>query len=178
MNRKKAMKKITSLFILICAASQLYGMEPEQKMGAFGELPDELHKEIVNALVESKDLGQVIAAVKVASVLQGVQYNTLEDFTALINILAKKFPDISRKEIAEKFQKNLKYSEIPELLRREAYQYGSTDNMTLLLTSNLKDSIFNNIGLWGWVADGHGGSETAEYIQKHFPNIFKHNLQL
>ena len=82
---------------------ELRRTEPEQKMGAFGQLPPELHKVIVNALAQSNNLEQVIEAIKVAGILSGVRYDNLKDFTALMDILAKKFPDMSRQEIAAKF---------------------------------------------------------------------------
>ncbi len=57
--QRKKMKKLVLLLTIVCAG-QLYGMEPEQKMGAFGKLPQELHKEVANALAKSKDLEQAI----------------------------------------------------------------------------------------------------------------------
>lgn len=81
------MKKVFLLCALVCAG-QMYGME---KMGTFGELPEELHQEIVRALLNSKDLDQVIDAIKVASVLRGVRYDDLADFTKLVHALADKF---------------------------------------------------------------------------------------
>jgi len=94
-------KKLILLCTMICA-SELYGMEP-QTMGAFASLPEELHKEIVNALVKSNDLGQVIEAIQLASTLRGLRYDKLQDFTKLVHVLAKKF-NTGTREIASEFE--------------------------------------------------------------------------
>ncbi len=96
------MKKIILLFTIICAG-QLYGMEEAPKMGAFGDLPEDVHKVIVQALATSNNLEQTIEAIKVASVLRGVRYDNLKDFTKLVHILADKFNTTTAK-IAKEFK--------------------------------------------------------------------------
>lgn len=85
------MKKLILLFTILCAGA-LNAMEPEQKMGAFGELPKELHPEIVKKALESSNTPKkAVKAITVASALQGVKYDNLEDFTRLVHRVAKKF---------------------------------------------------------------------------------------
>lgn len=91
------MKKIALLFTILCAG-QLYGMESErsmygmEKMGAFGELPKDIHHEIVKKAIESsKNLEDVIQAINVACAIHGACYDNLKDFTKLVHILADKF---------------------------------------------------------------------------------------
>lgn len=81
------MKKITFLFIILCTG-QIYGMEQEQSLG---NLPKEIHHEIVKALATSNNFGDTVQAVSIASALQGVRYDNLKNFTALVHILADKF---------------------------------------------------------------------------------------
>jgi len=106
------MKKIALLLTIVCAG-QLYGMEPsvaeamagrpeKGNLGDFEQLPEEVHGVIVKALATSNDLEQTIEAIKVASALQGVQYDNLKDFTTLVHILADKF-DIPTAEVAQQF---------------------------------------------------------------------------
>jgi len=83
--------KIALLFTILCAG-QLYGMELKRgNLGAFEQLPEDVHKVIIKALATSNDLEQTIEAIKVASALQGVRYDNLKDFTKLVHILADKF---------------------------------------------------------------------------------------
>ena len=96
------MKKTALLFTILCVG-QLYGMEnPHPELGAFGQLPEELHKEIVKTLATSNNLEATIGAIKVAGTLQGVRYDNLKDFTRLVNVLADTF-GVSTVEVAKKF---------------------------------------------------------------------------
>ncbi len=92
------MKKAALLFTLLCAG-QLYGMEAEN----IGGLPVDVHNEMIKtALATSDNLEETIKVIQFASALRGIKYDNLKKLTALMDILAKKFPDISRKEFAEK----------------------------------------------------------------------------
>ncbi len=56
------------------------------------DLPQDVRDEIIKmALPSSDNLDETIKAIK-ASVLRGVRYDNLKTFTALMNVLAKKFP--------------------------------------------------------------------------------------
>ncbi len=71
-------------------------------------LPHELKLEIfTTALAASKDVDETINTLKIFSALHGVQhdklFNNLKNFTALMDVLTKKFPNLSREDIAEKF---------------------------------------------------------------------------
>ncbi len=83
-------------------------------MGDFGDLLPELHGEIVRALAKSKDLGQTIEAIKVAGTLRGLRYDNFKDFTRLVGVLAEKFLDLTREEIAKNFNTPIakQYSEL------------------------------------------------------------------
>jgi len=101
------MKKIFLLFTIICAG-QLYGMEVLEP--SYGSLPRELKQEIINTVLEiintteeSNNLSQTIVMIKIFSILHGIEYNTLPLFNGLMNRLAKKFPDINRRDIARNF---------------------------------------------------------------------------
>jgi len=104
------MKKITLLFTILCAG-QLYGMEAQN----ISDLPKDVHNEIIKmALATSDNLDEAIKAIKVASALRGIKYDNLKKFTALVGVLAQKFPDLSREEIAQNFNTPLakQYSEL------------------------------------------------------------------
>ncbi len=94
------MKKLILLFTMACAAGQLYGMLEVQNIM---DLPEDVRNKIISmALPSSDNLDETIKAIKVG-VLRGVRYDNLKTFTALMDVLAKKFPNILRKKIAEKF---------------------------------------------------------------------------
>ncbi len=118
------MKKITLLFTILCAG-QLYGMEEPPKMGAFGDLPEDVHKVIVQSLATSNNLEQTIEAIKVAGALQGVRYDNLKDFTKLVHILAKKF-SVPTEKVATVFKTptSLKYL---EMINNETLRYMEGD---------------------------------------------------
>ena len=108
----KNMKKLILLFTIVCAG-QLYGMEPEHKMGDFGELPKDVHNEIKMALASNDTLEETIKAIKVASVLWGARYDSLENFTKIAHRLANEF-GVSTSEVADKFGTSIakKYNEL------------------------------------------------------------------
>ncbi len=136
------MKKLILLFTIVCATGQMYGMEPQRgSLGAFEQLPEELRQEIVKALAKSNDLEQVIGAIKVASIFQGVPYGNLQSATGLVRALTKKFPDKSREEIILALEKPEAYKELVTILEtnknlRDIYAAIKSQN---ILQGNLKD---------------------------------------
>jgi hypothetical protein len=100
------MKQTILILILLCA-STLNCLQPTTKeleiYKSLAALP-ELQKEIIAAaLATTKNLDEAIHMIEKLSILRGIRYDNLKNFTALMNILAKKFPDITRQEIAQKF---------------------------------------------------------------------------
>ncbi len=101
------MRKLILLFTIACATGQLYGMEPQNILEAQNimDLPEDVRNEIFETVFTSgaNTLQGTIDLVKVKSALLGISYDNLKTFTALMDVLAKKFPNILRKKIAEKF---------------------------------------------------------------------------
>lgn len=92
------------LFTILCAG-QIYGMEKEQPSG--GPLVPDVYTEILKKVVErSNTLADAIQAVDIASVLQGIRYDNLKNFTRLVHILADKF-HITTQEAAHKIASSL-----------------------------------------------------------------------
>jgi hypothetical protein len=114
-------RKLFALCTLLFCAHQLYGMEQQPSyqtspkelttreiLDIYKALPIELKRDIIiSALAANGDIDQAVDTIENTSMLYGVQFdklfNNLKDFTALMNVLAKKFPTISRREIAKKF---------------------------------------------------------------------------
>lgn len=105
------MKKITLILAILCT-NALNGMDPTSTEQKTKELEiyklltaiPELQKEIITAaLATAKNIDEAIHMIEKLSILGGVRYDNLKNFTTLINIVAKKFPDITRQEIAQKF---------------------------------------------------------------------------
>lgn len=128
--KKLQNKWIISLSIVmlmgIANTAVLYGMEPEQPF--YKTLPKELKQEIINkALATSTNLTQAINAIKNASILHRVQFDTLfdnlEDFTKLAHILADKFNQ-NPLQIAEQFKKPTakRYILLTEKLEANVYR--------------------------------------------------------
>lgn len=89
---------------MVCTAGQLYGMEAEN----ISNLPQDIHNQIVKKAIElSNTIENAIEAVKVACTLQGACYNNLKEFTILIDILEEKFPALSHRQIATKFNTSI-----------------------------------------------------------------------
>lgn len=107
--------------ILLCTmlyAGQMYSMDPtslpelrrtgpEQKTEYWNLLPKEVLGLVVQALYTSNNPDEAIHAIIAMSqtnkALNQLIHGDIKNFTALMNLLAKKFPTMSRKDIAEKF---------------------------------------------------------------------------
>lgn len=72
-------------------------------------------------------------------------------------------------DIVTIFKSENRLSEFASMICKEAYRCGSTDNVTVIITPL---SHMNNSAIFGFVTDGHGGSEVADYIQANFAIIF------
>lgn len=192
------MKKLILLFTMVCATNQLYGMEqatPKETL-----LPDLKQKITHMASSASKNLNEAINALESASTFYGVQFDklffdNLKDFTALVNLLAKKFPDKSRKEIAEKFKTPIakKYVHLGEklannwkkkdiltqLIKEGVDLYYSityaTDEGVYLLTPLNRATMSKNVEIVQLLLDAGAnpnykdslGKTAFEYIDKH-----------
>jgi hypothetical protein len=110
------MKKMVLLVTMVCAG-QLYGM------GDMSKLPKEVQVLVIQALNSGKDIDATINAIKTASrtskalnqmINEQYNYNNLKGFDALVDVFAKKFPALSHRLIAEKFNTPIskKYVEI------------------------------------------------------------------
>jgi len=102
------MKKIL-LYIILCVCP-IYGMQ----ISDMSNFPDDIQKQIITALVIDDDIGATIYAIKSIS-LTSKQLNqiisehygtigSLEGFTTFVAQLAKKFPTMTRDQIAEKLK--------------------------------------------------------------------------
>src|SRR5258708_39238807 len=96
-NRRVSMKKILLVCALICVG-QLYGMEKEQKQENWNLLPREVQVLVIQALNSGNTLDEVIKSIKSLSLVNkelnsivNETYGNLEQFTALVHLLAKKF---------------------------------------------------------------------------------------
>src|SRR5436190_517661 len=98
------MKKIAILFTLlftILGISTLNAMEP-----SYQSMPPELKKEIITTALKLSDnlsLDEAIKITKMVSVVWGIHYDNLNDFTRLAHLLANKF-NKSTEHIAEAFK--------------------------------------------------------------------------
>lgn len=115
------MKELILLFSIVCAAGQLYGMEPANP---YKSLLPELKREIINIALTRDNLDEAVGMIQGLSTLHNVRYDNLSDFTRLVHMLANKFnalPSI----VAEGFktltaQKYLKLSrELYEIMLRK-----------------------------------------------------------
>lgn len=101
------MKKITLLFTLTLCAGALNGMEPE----TWNLLPREAQVLIIQALNTGKNPNETIRAIMAASqtskalnqIINEEYHGSIKKFTVLVDLLAKKFPNMSREEIVRKF---------------------------------------------------------------------------
>jgi len=89
--------------------TSLYELRRTGQEPSYATLPKEVKQEIITAaLASSETVHQVMNAIKIFSTLHSVQFGklfgNLKSFTALMDILAKKSPDASRKDIAEKLK--------------------------------------------------------------------------
>jgi len=134
------MKKLLLLSTLVCAG-QMYGMESQEPMGTFAQLPKELlHQEIIKQAIESSNtLEEAIKAVKMARALSGVQYDNLKNFTKLVHLLADKF-DTTTHEVANEFNTLLAKNYIQ--LGEQLLQLNNQFNQPNILD---KDNIRNKI---------------------------------
>jgi len=138
---------------LVCAG-QIYGMEPQEPMGAFAQLPKELHQEIIRKAIESSDtLEEFVKAVNVACALQGVCYDNLKDFTKLMHMLADKF-DTTTHEVAGNFHTSLaeKYIQLGEqllIIDDESSQLDTFDKVTQLINdgADVNFTMRNNMAI-------------------------------
>lgn len=107
------MKKIALLFTLLCVVA-LNSMEPEKPEldpVIWKNLPEDVKPLIIMALTESGDnidlaICNIIKAAHINRKLNEMineKYGNLVGFTELVGILGKKFPHITREEIAKKF---------------------------------------------------------------------------
>src|SRR5262245_54529964 len=112
------MKRIALLFTILCAGA-LNGMEnSEQKQFLlYGDLPQELRAHIISSIPTYDDLDAIINTIKTAR-LANKEINSIINkfgtlprfrftalvggFTALVGALEEKFPDMTRKGIADK----------------------------------------------------------------------------
>lgn len=112
------MKKLILLFTIVCAAGQMYGMEPERGhyAGVFWEgipnymsmLPAELKGDIIQFFLSGDTLSEVLNNIKAVSLTSKELNTTLNKmygnpkvFTALVHILADKF-NTTTEAVAEK----------------------------------------------------------------------------
>lgn len=116
----------TTLILIFLSANILYGLNPTSQMTGskinaleiYQDLLPELQQKIIDtALATAKNPDEAIQMIEKLSILHGVRYDNLKNFTALMSILAKKFPDITRQEIAQKFTLPIaqKYLDINDL---------------------------------------------------------------
>ncbi len=82
--------------------------------------------------------------------------------------------DVMRETEIIGFFNNIDIKDNPaNLLRREAYMRGSSDNITVCFTP----VIFNtNNAILSYVADGHGGDQVSHFIYEQYKNILKHKI--
>jgi hypothetical protein len=104
------MKKVALLCALICAG-QLYGMEKEEAVGIYTSplmLP-EIKQQILNvALAASKNVDEAINVIKNFSVMHQVPFaNNFQNFIKFVNLLAKRFPELTKSVIAKKLNPSL-----------------------------------------------------------------------
>jgi hypothetical protein len=160
------MKKIALLLTIVCV--QLYGMEStfvkttadKPKPGRYvgmDNLPQEIQAIIVSSLHTYDNPDELIHAIKVISrtntTLRKIifarygDFSNLQQFTALVYILANKF-HIGTKEIADKFNTptSKQYVELGEKLRRAVYESKNTndyiDEITKLLEQGADVNYF------------------------------------
>jgi len=107
------MKKVALLCVLLCAGA-LNGMEPEKPEldpVIWKNLPEDVKPLIIMALTESGDnidvaIRNIVKASRINRKLNQMineKYGNLAGFTQLVGILAEKFPEKTRAEVADKF---------------------------------------------------------------------------
>ena len=128
------MKKVFLLCALVCA-SQLYGMEPEQKPQSWNILPRDVQILIIQALYSNDNPDEAIRAIIAMSrtnkAVNQLIHGDIKSFTALVDLLEKKFPKMARQEIAKKFNTSIakEYVELGRQLMSLGFdlQYGPSD---------------------------------------------------
>lgn len=153
------MKKI-ALCMFLCIGV-LNGMEPEQRSKdvCLSNLPEEVYNEIIEtALATSSNLSQAIKALKVASVLRGVCYDNLKDFTRIVHILADKF-NVTTQEVALRFDTSLakEYRWNSYLLLcfidKDQSQSVSKDDIIDMIINNIQKGADINFSFVGRIGD-------------------------
>jgi len=123
------MKKIALLFTIICVG-QLYGMEAEN----IRDLTRDIHYAIIDtALTRSKSLPEALNMIQKLSILHGVRYDNLNNFTNLVHKLADKF-NVSTLKVANEFKTPVAEAYVnlaAELFK--ACQDGNVDKATQLI---------------------------------------------
>jgi serine/threonine protein phosphatase PrpC len=69
-------------------------------------------------------------------------------------------------------QNTIELAELTHTLVTKAYFAGSTDNITVMITSLMNDQSTRYLSLF----DGHGGSETADYLQQTIHSTLINNI--
>ncbi len=69
------MKELILLFSIVCAAGQLYGMEPENP---YKSLLPELKREIINIALTRDNLDEAVGMIQGLSTLHNVRYDNLK----------------------------------------------------------------------------------------------------
>lgn len=132
------MKKLILLGAMLCA-SALNSMEPESNRNiGLKNLPRELHEKIIKiALSENNTLEEAIATIKAASSLEGIEFNSLENFTKLTHILANTF-NTNTITVANAFKTLVanKYIALANALT-ETIRYNDLDTVTTLISQGV-----------------------------------------
>lgn len=153
------MKKLILLCTMLCAG-QMYSMDPtslpelrrtgpEQKTEYWNLLPKEVQPLVVQALYTSNNPDEAIHAIIAMSqtnkALNQLIHGDIKNFTALMNLLAKKFPHGTRKDIAEKFNTAAaqQYIEVNSRLLK-AINFGELDTVKKLITQENADPNFSS----------------------------------
>lgn len=153
------MKKLFLICAALICANQMYGMEsysakaskdrPEQKPESWNLLPKEVQALVIQALYTSSNPDEAIHAIIAMSqtnkALNQLIHGDTKNFTALMNLLAKKFPHGTRKDIAEKFNTAAaqQYIKVNSKLLT-AIMYGNLDAVKKLITQENADPNFSS----------------------------------
>lgn len=158
------MKKVFLLCALVCAG-QMYGMEqprnPQPELSTFQNLPNDVKNLIILAFAQSgDDIDSAIEKIKIASstnkaLKQMINMDNLAGFTVLVGILAEKFPDIPKDDIADKFDLPIakKYNRLSYSLKSVMDQYNMGNISTKKeLENKVKELIENGADVgFTWV---------------------------